>query len=171
METAWSSVRIDGAFHRAYWVESWPRRPVPAGWLQGFLAGGESMVMTVVHRPVDPARSDRRIDSQLVKLGAHRARKEQKSRRVTEADRRAEQAMQDLESELASGYGETVYLGLITVTAPSLAELEDQCRVVEQAARSAQLGLRVLHGRQDVAWAASLPLGLTEPGPLELVGL
>jgi hypothetical protein len=170
-ETGWSSVRIDGAIHRAYWVESWPRRPVPAGWLQVFLAGCESTVMTVVHRPVDPARSNRRIDSQLVKLGAHRARKEQKSRRVTEADRRAEQAVFDLEGELASGYAETAYLGLVTVTATGPDDLEDQCDRVERAARSAQLGLRVLHGRQDVAWAASLPLGLTEPGLLELVGL
>lgn len=171
METSWDSVRIDGAVHRSYWVEAWPRRPVSAGWLQGFLVSGESMAMTVIHRPVDPRRSHRRIDSQLVKLGAHRARKEERSRRVTETDRRTEQSVHDLEAELASGYAETVYLGLVTVTAPSADELDDRCHRTEHAARSAQLGLRVLHGRQDVAWAASLPLGLTEPGLLELVGL
>jgi hypothetical protein len=33
------------------------------------------------------------------------------------------------------------------------------------------MGLRVLHGRQDVAWAASLPFGLAEPGLLEVAGL
>jgi len=171
METEWSSVWIDGALHRTYWVESWPRRPVPAGWLQSFLVAAESMSMTVIHRPVDPARSHRRIDSQLVKLGAYLARKEEKSRRVTEADRRAEQAVHDLETELASGYAETVYLGLVTVAATTPEELQSHCHAVEHTARATQLGLRVLHGRQDVAWAASLPLGLTEPGLLELVGL
>ena len=59
MKTEWSSVWIDGALHRTYWVESWPRRPVPAGWLQSFLVAAESMSMTVIHRPVDPARSQR----------------------------------------------------------------------------------------------------------------
>ena len=171
MESAWSSVWIDGALHRTYWVESWPRRPVPAGWLQSFLVAAESMSMTVIHRPVDLARSHRRIDSQLVKLGAYLARKEEKSRRVTEADRRAEQAVHDLETELASGYAETVYLGLVAVAATTSDELDRRCQAVEQTARASQLGLRVLHGRQDVAWAASLPYGLTEPGLLELVGL
>jgi hypothetical protein len=31
--------------------------------------------------------------------------------------------------------------------------------------------LRVLHGRQDVAWAAALPFGLVEPGLLEVMGV
>jgi hypothetical protein len=42
---------------------------------------------------------------------------------------------------------------------------------VIQSAHSHGLGLRVLDGRQDVAWAATLPFGLVDPGLLEVMGL
>ena len=171
LSTAWSELRMDGMFHRVWWVESWPRRPQPGDWLAGFLATGEPRTMTVVHRPLDTERSQRRIESQLVKLSAHRARKEDRQRRVTEADERTEAAVRDLESELASGYSEVLYLGLVSVTAPSLEELDAAGRRIEQAARAHGMGLRVLHGRQDTAWAASLPFGLVAPGLLDEVGL
>jgi hypothetical protein len=171
MATGWSELRVDGMFHRVWWVESWPRRPQPGDWLAGFLATGEPRAMTVLHRPLDPERSQRRIESQLVKLSAHRARKEDRQRRVTEADERTEQAVRDLEAELASGYSEVLYLGLVTVTAATLEELDAAGRRVEQAARARGMGLRLLHGRQDLAWAASLPFGLAAPGLLDEVGL
>lgn len=127
--------------------------------------------MTVLYRPVDPERSRRRVDGQLVKLSAHRARKEDKARRVTETDRRTEQAAHDLEAELAAGYAEMLYLGLVCVSAPTRDGLEAECRAVEHGARAAQLGLRVLHGRQDRAWAAALPFGLASPDLSDEVGL
>ncbi|MGH9213036.1 MAG: SCO6880 family protein [Acidimicrobiales bacterium] len=171
MEVHWSEVQVDGSWHRIYWVESWPRRPVPTDWLVGFLSEGEPVTTTVAYHPIDPARSQRRIDGQLVKLGAHRARQENKARRVSEIEHRTEQAVHDLEAELASGYAEVLYLGLVCVTGRSFDDLEARCQAVEQAARTAQLGLRVLHGRQDVAWAATLPFGLIEPGLVEVTGL
>ena len=127
--------------------------------------------MTVLHRPLDPERSQRRIESQMVKLTANRVRKQDKDRRVTETDLRTEQAVHDLETELASGYAEVLYLGLVTVSSPTLEDLDAAGRRLEQAARAQGMGLRVLHGRQDVAWAASLPFGLAEPGLLEVVGV
>jgi hypothetical protein len=171
VDPAWSELRMDGAWHRTYWIETWPRRPMPADWLAGFLTSLRCATLTVVHRPIDPARSHRRIEGQLVKLSAHRARKEEKARRVTEADRRTEEAAQELEAELTSGYAELLYLGLVDVAAATVEDLDNRSHEVELAARAAQLGLRVLHGRQDVAWAASLPFGLTEPGALDLMGL
>lgn len=171
ISTGWSQMRIDGSFHRTYWIESWPRRPVGGDWLVGFLAAGESRTMTVLHRPLDPERSQRRIESQMVKLTANRVRKQDKDRRVTETDLRTEQAVHDLESELASGFAEVLYLGLVTVSARGVEDLDAAGRRLEQAARARGMGLRVLHGRQDVAWAASLPFGLAEPGLLEVVGV
>lgn len=170
VDTSWSEVHVDGTWHRVGWIETWPRRAVLADWLSGFLIA-DAVTTTVLYRPIDPARSQRRVDSQLVKLSAHRARKEEKGRRVTETDRRTEGAVQELEGDLASGHGEVLYLGLVCVSAPSLETLNERWQRTEQAARAAQMGLRVLYGRQDVAWAASLPCGLTEPGALELVGL
>jgi hypothetical protein len=127
--------------------------------------------MTVVHVPLDPSTSQRRIESQLAKLAAHKERKHEKDRRVTEQDLRTEDAVHALEEEVASGHSEVLYLGLLTVSAPSLEALDDACRHTMQSARSHGLDLRVLHGRQDVAWAATLPFGLAEPGLLEVMGL
>lgn len=169
--TAWSQMRVDATFHRTFWVSSWPRRPVTADWLGGFLMAGVTRAMTVVHFPLDPSTSQRRIESQLAKLAAHKERKHEKDRRVTEEDLRTEDAVHALEEEVASGHSEVLYLGLLTVSAPSLDALDDASRHVAQSARSHGLGLRVLHGRQDVAWAATLPFGLVEPGMLEVMGL
>ena len=48
--------------------------------------------------------------------------------------------------------GSTVYEPLFTT--------DEQGEVLEQLARENGMDLRVLHARQDVAWAAALPLGL-----------
>lgn len=169
--TDWSQMHVDASVHRTYWVSSWPRRPVTADWLNGFLVTGTTRTLTVVHCPLDPSTSQRRIESQLAKLAAHKERKHEKDRRVTEEDLRTEDAVHALEMEVASGHSEVLYLGLVTVSAPSLEALDEACRHVIQSARSHGLGLRVLHGRQDVAWAAALPFGLVEPGRLEVMGV
>ena len=39
-------------------------------------------------------------------------------------------------------------------------ELDDDCDVLEQAAREAGLDVRPVDARQDLAWASSLPFGL-----------
>ncbi len=62
-------------------------------------------------------------------------------------------------------------LGLVTVSAPTLEELDAAARRIQQTARARGLGLRVLHGRQDVAWGATLPFGLAEPRLLDIVGI
>jgi len=171
VSTAWSQMRMDGSFHRTWWVEAWPRRAMPGDWLQGFLTAGESRAMTVAYRPVDPEQSRRRIKSQMNKHAANRAVKAERDRRVTTEDQLAEDAVGDLEGELAAGYAEMLYLGLVTVAAPTIEQLDDAGRRVEQAARAQGMSLRVLHGRQDIAWAGTLPFGLVEPSVLDLVGL
>ena len=52
------------------------------------------------------------------------------------------------------------YAGLVTVSARTQEDLDEQAEVVEQLARETGMDLRVLDARQDTAWAASLPLGL-----------
>jgi hypothetical protein len=61
---------------------------------------------------------------------------------------------------LVSGEPVVRSCGLLTVSADDADGLDRDCRAVEQVARNAGLGLRVVHGRQDLAWAAALPFGL-----------
>lgn len=161
LETSWRHVRVDAAFHRTYRVTSWPRLPAGPAWLEPFLAGaGVTRTMTVVFCPVSAHQSRRRIERDLVKLESDAATKEDKGRRVDARHRRATQSLLDREAELVAGFAEMGYAALVTVCARSEEELEDHAEITEQLAREAGMELRCLEARQDLAWAAALPLGL-----------
>lgn len=161
VETDWRHVRIDGAWHRTWWIEVWPRLAVPASWMEPFLAtGGVTRAVTVLFEPVSTYQARRRIERDLVKLESDAATREEKGRRVDARHRRATQALLDREEELVAGFAEMAYVGFVTVSSPTLEELERDGEVIEQLARENGMELRLLDCRQDVAWAASLPFGL-----------
>lgn len=161
LETGWRHVRVDAAWHRTYYVTGWPRLPVAPAWMEPFLAGsGVTRTMSVAFCPVSAYQSRRRIERDLVKLDSDAATKEEKGRRVDARHQRATQALLDREQEVVSGFAEMGYAALVTVSARSVEELDEHGEIVEQLAREAGMELRCLDGRQDVAWAAALPLGL-----------
>jgi len=161
VESDWRHVRVDGAFHRTWWIGTWPRLAVPPAWLEPFLSGGGiTRSMTVHFRPVSTHQSRRRIERDLVKLDSDAVTKEEKGRRIDARHRRATQALLDREEELVAGYPEMGYSGLVTVSARTLEDLEEHSEIVEQLGRECGMDLRVLDARQDVGWAAALPLGL-----------
>ncbi len=161
LDTSWSHVRIDSAFHRTWWIGTWPRLAVPPAWLEPFLSGGGlTRTMTVVLVPIPTHQSRRRIERDLVKLESDATTKEEKGRRVDARHRRATQALLDREEELVSGFPEMAYAGLVTVSAPDMDTLEEHGEIVEQLARENGMDLRLLDARQDIAWAAGLPVGL-----------
>ena len=161
VELDWQHLRVDGAFHRTWWIGTWPRMAVPPTWLEPFLCGGgTTRTMTAVLVPVPTHQSRRRIERDLVKLESDATTKEDKGRRVDARHRRATQALLDREEELVAGYPEMAYLGLVTLCTRTLDELDEQAEIIEQLARESAMDLRVLDGRQDIAWAAALPFGL-----------
>ncbi len=161
LETDWRHLRADGAFHRTWWVGTWPRLAVPPAWLEPFLSGGGiTRSMTVYFQPVSTHQSRRRIERDLVKLESDAVTKEEKGRRIDARHRRATQALLDREEELVAGYPEMGYAGLVTVSARTLDDLEEHSEIIEQLARENGMDLRVLDARQDLGWAAALPLGL-----------
>jgi hypothetical protein len=161
VETSWRHVRVDGAWHRTWWIACWPRLAVPPGWLEPFLShDGVTRTMTVVMVPVPVHQSRRRIERDLVKLTSDASTKEEKGRRVDARHQRATDALLDREAELVAGYAEMAYAGLVSIAARSEDELDEKSDIVEQLAHEAGMELRLLDGRQDAAWAAALPLGL-----------
>lgn len=161
LDAGWSHLRLDGAFHRTWWIGTWPRLAVPPAWLEPFLSGGGiTRTMTVILVPVPTHQSRRRIERDLVKLESDATTKEEKGRRVDARHRRATQALLDREEELVSGFPEMAYAGLVTVSTRDLDTLEEHGEIVEQLARENGMDLRLLDARQDLAWAAALPLGL-----------
>ena len=89
-------------------------------------------------------------------------------RPVLAVDRRERRRLADVEArerELARGHPEFRHAGLVTVTARDLAELEDACAQIENAAGKSLIDLRPLVARQAQGWVASLPLGRSfKPG-------
>jgi hypothetical protein len=161
LETDWRHLRVDDAFHRTWWVGTWPRLAVPPAWLEPFLSGGGvTRSMTVYFQPVSTHQSRRQIERDLVKLESDAVTKEEKGRRIDARHRRATQALLDREEELVAGYPEMGYAGLVTVSARTLEDLDEHSEVIEQLARENGMDLRVLDARQDLGWAAVLPLGL-----------
>jgi len=116
--------------------------------------------MSVVFVPVSAWQSRRRIERDLVKLESDATTREDQGRRVGAGHQRATDTLLEREQELIAGFPEFGYVGLVTVTARTEEELDDHCEIVEQLGREAGIELRVLDGRQDIAWAAALPLGL-----------
>lgn len=161
LDVDWRHLRVDGAFHRTWWVGTWPRLAVPPAWLEPFLSGGgATRSMTVYFQPVSTHQSRRRIERDLVKLESDAVTKEEKGRRIDARHRRATQALLDREEELVAGYPEMGYAGLVTVSARTLDDLDEHSEIIEQLARENGMDLRVLDARQDLGWAATLPLGL-----------
>ena len=161
LEVDWRHLRVDGAFHRTWWVGTWPRLAVPPAWLEPFLSGGGvTRSMTVYFQPVSTHQSRRRIERDLVKLESDAVTKEEKGRRIDARHRRATQALLDREEELVAGYPEMGYAGLICVSARTLDDLDERSEIIEQLARENGMDLRVLDARQDLGWVATLPLGL-----------
>lgn len=161
LDVDWRHLRVDGAFHRTWWVGTWPRLAVAPAWLEPFLAGGGvTRSMTVYFQPVSTHQSRRRIERDLVKLESDAETKEEKGRRIDARHRRATQALLDREEELVSGYPEMGYAGLVTVSARTLADLDEHSEIIEQLARENGMDLRPLDARQDLGWAATLPIGL-----------
>ena len=113
----WSRVLVDGGLHRSWWVARWPRRDVPAAWLDQLLFGVScARTLTVVFEPVPPSRSDRDIDRETVVRATNAADKERRGFRVKAVDRKAARDVQRREHELAEGFAELRYVGLLTVT-------------------------------------------------------
>lgn len=158
----WAHLRTDGGWHRTYWIAEWPRLTQHPDWMAPVLAfaGTGSRALTVLFEPVAPSVSRRRVDRDSIKLDTDATARTDKGRRVGAGHRRLQAAVVEREAELIAGYAEVTYGGLLTVTADTHDGLDQACDQCEQAARDHGLDLRPLDGRQDLAYAAALPLGL-----------
>lgn len=162
VDVEWSCLRIDGSWHRTYWIAEWPRLTQHPDWMEPVLAfaGSASRTLTVVFEPVAPSASRRRVDRDSIKLDTDATSRAERGRRVDAGHRRLQSAVAEREAELVAGYAEVAYAGLVTVTADDAITLRAACDECEQIAREHGLELRPLDGRHDVAFAAALPLGL-----------
>lgn len=160
VEPSWGSVHVDGSFHRSYWLAGWPALPVPADWMGPLLLADEvTRTVTVVLEPIPLGRAARAADRQVMQLEADQDMKQRKGFRINAAERKRLAHVEARERELSEGHAQFRFAGLVTVTAPTPAALDDAAATVEQAAAQSLLDLRALEARHAAGWAASLPTG------------
>ena len=160
VECDWFHARVDASVHRTYRIVGWPMLPVPADWLAPLLTGGgQTRTLTVVMEPVPIVHAARAANRQLTSLETDRDEKQRKGFRPTARERRRIVDVETREEELAAGHPEFRHVGLLTVTAATIDELDDACAQVEQDAAQSMLDIRPVAARQGEGWVASLPLG------------
>jgi hypothetical protein len=158
-ENAWTDVRVDGTFHRTYWVAEWPRLEVGPSWLEPLLLHpGGTRTFSVHYEPVAPTRSQRRIDRDTTRLAADEEQRSRAGFRIGARHRRVEAAVLERETELVAGYAELEFAGFLTVSAPDQDTLDRSCAEYEQAAGQAGLEVRALDARHDLGLVCSLPV-------------
>jgi hypothetical protein len=156
----WFDVRVDGSVHRSFRIAAWPMLPVGADWLGPLLTLDDTTrTVTVVLEPVPLGQAAQDANRQMTSIEADQMQKERHGFRLTARERRRHDDVETRERELAEGHPLFRHVGIVTVTAGDLDELDDATSRVEQAAAQSLLDVRPLAGRQEDGWVASLPLG------------
>ena len=156
----WASLTIGTALHATYWVSEWPRSATLPGFLQPLLLGEVgTRTFTLLAEPLPTARALREIRRAKVEHASDAAQRHRIGQVEDEATRAEVADLERREAELVAGHGDLRFTGLLTVSAPSQAELDDRCAALETAAAQAMCEVRRLVGQQGIAFlAAALPL-------------
>ena len=156
----WERLRSDSAHHAVLWISEWPRSQVFPGFLAPLvLSNGILRTIALHYTPVradQAARDLRKKKTELISDAAQR----RKIGQVDDASANAE--LDDVlqqEADLTAGHGVLRVSGLISVSAPSVDELDTAVSAIEQAAIQASCETRRLVGQQAQGFAvAALPL-------------
>jgi hypothetical protein len=160
VEPGWFEVRVDGSWHRSFAIAGWPMLPVGADWMAPLLTVDDvTRTVSIVLEPVPLTAAAQDANRQLTSIEADHQQKERHGFRLTARERRRQSDVETRERELAEGHPLFRHVGVVTVTAATLDELDDACHRVEQAAAQSLLDVRPLAARQAEGWVASLPLG------------
>jgi len=156
----WDRLRSDSAHHAVLWISELPRSQVYPGFLAPLvLSNGILRTLALHYTPVradQAARDLRKKKTELISDAAQR-------RKIGQIDDAASSAELDdvlqQEADLTAGHGVLRVSGLVSVSAPTVDELDAAVAAVEQAAIQASCETRRLVGQQAQAFtAAALPL-------------
>ena len=112
----------------------------------------------MVFEPVSAARSARSVERGLTKLDTDERMSAEMKRRVKASAHRARAELEQRDDELAAGFVELRYFGVVTVSAPSMNELMTASEEWEATASTSMLVVAPCDGEQDLGWASGLLL-------------
>ena len=137
-------------------MQEWPRSEVHAGFLQPLLlARGARRALSLIAEPLPPAKALKDIRRAKVEYVADAAQRGRMGQLEDEATRAEAADLVRREQELVAGHGDLRFVGLLTVSAPTLDELAAACAATESAAAQAMCEIRRLVGQQGQAFAAA----------------
>jgi len=157
----WTQVRIDDRLHRSFAVTGWPTSPVGAAWLSPLVLSapaGTTRTVSLHLERVAPATAARVARTRRAKAVLDQSDRARLGMTSSAALAGAEASGVAMDAELAAGYRTHRLAGLITISADTVAALDDAGQVIRQAAAVCRLELRPLHGQHETALAATLPL-------------
>ena len=159
---AWDHLRTDGAVHAVLWVAEWPRSHVAADVLWPLVfPDGVQRSLSLLYKPYTRAQSEQAIRAKHSEIVQSSWLKNKLGRIETLADGKELDDVLARERELLAGHGEVGVLGLVTVSATGLTELDASIATVQAAATQAGVDLRRVYGQQLQAFTAgALPLGV-----------
>ncbi|QCU79699.1 hypothetical protein E7744_15395 (plasmid) [Citricoccus sp. SGAir0253] len=158
-EAAWDWYRHDSALSMTWAMTVAPRGSVQSGVLGRLLAPTEVIDrkrVTLLYRPIDRATSARLVETDLKNAEFRQTASKKPSARDSIAVRQAAATAQ----EEAAGASLLNFGLLVTATVTDPSRRRDVIAAVDGLGASARLSLRLVHGAQDSAFAAALPLGL-----------
>jgi hypothetical protein len=162
VEPGWDCVRVDGAWHRGYWIRSWPHRPVDGGvFLAPLLlraaSAGHVRTVSVTIEPVPLDKAFRQVEAAQMLDEVDDAERRRLGFLITARRRHQRRSVSEREDELVAGHADCLYSGFVVVSAPTREALEVGCAEAIRAARPL-LRLEPAFGEHGEMLANCLPL-------------
>jgi hypothetical protein len=163
----WDTYRHDSALSVTWMMSGAPRGNVPSSVLARLLAPHRDVArkrVTLLYRPIDAAKAAAIVEADVRASSFNLQSSSKPTARTMTATRAAVATAQ----EEASGAGLVNFGMLVTATVTDAAHEADAKAAIDNLSATARLRLRVVHGSQDSAFAAALPLGLVLPKHLRI---
>lgn len=166
-QAGWDTYRHDSALSVTWMMSNAPRGNVPSSILSRLLAPHRDIArkrVTLLYRPIDAARAAAIVEADVRAASFNLTNTNKPTARNVTATRAALATA----AEEAAGAGLVQFGMLVTATVLDASQEADARAAIDNLSATARLRIRVVHGSQDSAFAAALPLGLVLPKHLQM---
>lgn len=163
----WDSYRHDSALSVTWMMSGAPRGNVPSSVLARLLAPHRDVArkrVTLLYRPIEAAKAAAIVEADVRAATFNLTSSDKPTARSMTSTRAAIATA----AEEASGAGLLNFGMLVTATVIDAVHEADAKAAIDNLSATARLRLRIVHGSQDSAFAAALPLGLVLPRHLRI---
>lgn len=166
-QAGWDTYRHDSALSVTWMMSGAPRGNVPSSILSRLLAPHRDVArkrITLLYRPIDAAKAAAIVEADVRAASFNLTT----SNKPTARNMTSARAAVATAAEEAGGAGLVQFGMLVTATVLDHSQEADARAAIDNLSATARLRLRVVHGSQDSAFAAALPLGLVLPKHLRV---